>query len=75
MMGVFGWDYPPGVTGNEPQIVGATCDCGDDCETVGTDCCGEQPRCETVAHLDTDGTVNVIVCRQGMGCDLRDGWR
>jgi hypothetical protein len=21
-MGLFGWDYPPGVSGNEPQIVG-----------------------------------------------------
>lgn len=20
--GVFGWDYPPGVTGNEPEIAG-----------------------------------------------------
>lgn len=23
-MSAFGWDYPPGVTGNEPQITGIT---------------------------------------------------
>lgn len=30
--GDFGWDYPPGVTGNEPQITGLCPDCGGECE-------------------------------------------
>jgi hypothetical protein len=33
MRGDFGWDYPPGVTGNEPQITGelGPCDeCGEE---------------------------------------------
>ena len=44
-MSIFGWSYPPGVTGNEPEIVGydgpcAVCGRGDD------DCiCPECPVC------------------------------
>lgn len=41
-MGVFGWEYPPGVTGREPQIAGwPECPhCGE--EFNGSDCddCG-----------------------------------
>lgn len=69
-MGVFGWDLPPGVSANDPHITGDwPCDCGEGCETVETDCDCERPRCETTTVLDSDGTVNVIVCRNGMGCD------
>ncbi len=28
----FGWDYPPGVTGNEPHLIGVAID---DCVTCG----------------------------------------
>jgi hypothetical protein len=70
-MGVFGWDYPPGVTGNEPQITGEwPCDCGDGCEKVPTDCCDDQYECETV--VGTNSTVSdddrVRVCAVGFGC-------
>ena len=41
-MSIFGWSYPPGVTGNEPEIAGydGPCDiCGygvDECSLGGT---------------------------------------
>lgn len=70
-MSGFGWDYPPGVTGNEPQITGEwPCDCGDGCEMVPTDCCDPQYACETVtgrAGGDADDE-QVTVCAIGFGC-------
>ena len=63
-------NYPPGVTGHEPEITGDwPCECGEFCDLVPTDCCEEQPDCEVTQVLDSDGTVNVQVCRTGMGCD------
>ena len=59
----------------EPEITGAwPCVCGEaeECESIGTDCCDEQPQCQTITHRDPDGSINVITCRQGMGCDARD---
>lgn len=70
-MSVFGWDYPPGVTGNEPEITGEwPCDCGDGCERVPTDCCDDQYACETVSGsglLSSDDS-GIVVCRTGFGC-------
>ena len=68
-------NFLPGVTGMEPEITGAwPCVCGEaeECESIGTDCCDEQPQCQTITHRDPDGSINVITCRQGMGCDARD---
>lgn len=43
-------------------------DCG--CSLRETDCC-DQPRwtCETAAALDSNGDVDVVVCKRGFGCD------
>ena len=59
----------------EPEITGAwPCVCGEaeECESIGTDCCDEQPQCQTITHRDPDGSINVITCRQGMGCDAEE---
>lgn len=40
------------------------------CAYIETDCCDRpRPHCETVTVLDPDGTVNVVACRTGEGCD------
>lgn len=53
VVSVFGWDYPPGVTGNEPQIAGwPECPaCGDEfdgaeCEGCGFVAPGEEEACD-----------------------------
>ena len=44
-MSIFGWSYPPGVTGNEPEIVGYEGPC-DVCGRSVDDCiCPECPEC------------------------------
>jgi hypothetical protein len=44
-MGKFGWSYPPGVTGNEPQISGCELPC-EVCGHAAGDCiCPECPTC------------------------------
>jgi hypothetical protein len=46
-MGKFGWSYPPGVTGNEPELTGdcGPCDCcghaAEDCICPACTVCGE----------------------------------
>jgi len=64
-------NYPPGVTGNEPEITGLwPCDCGDNCEKVPTDCCDEQYVCETVSGsglLSSDDS-SIVTCAVGFGC-------
>jgi hypothetical protein len=53
-MGKFGWSYPPGVTGNEPEITGdygpcAVCWRDPDAEPDAGGCdCEECPQCQTV---------------------------
>lgn len=64
-------NFPPGVTGMEPEITGDwPCDCGDSCEKRPTDCCDEQFVCETVSgsgSLSSDDS-GIVVCRKGFGC-------
>jgi hypothetical protein len=44
-MGKFGWSYPPGVTGNEPEISGYELPC-EVCGHEAGDCiCPECPAC------------------------------
>lgn len=47
----FGWNYPPGVTGNEPQIVGyPNCaNCSHEAEVHGDGGC-EEPGCTCVEY-------------------------
>lgn len=52
-MGVFGWDYPPGVTGREPQIAGHT----RECEEQGSDCpyCAPDEPCSLHVECICEG--------------------
>lgn len=51
---------------NEPTVV---CECGDDCGLTEVDCCDlAVPNCETAVYRNVyDDTIEVVVCRRGMG--------
>lgn len=60
---IFGWSYPPGVTGNEPEITGDwdwICECcnehSDDCECPECPVCfvAGDPECHNLGHFDTE---------------------
>lgn len=46
-------------------------DTDNDSELVAVDCCDDlRPEDDTVLGLDSNGDVDVRVCRRGTGCDL-----
>ena len=50
----FGWDYPPGVTGNEPQITGEDfSDEEDPCDWCGAAPC-ECEEWDNMAEIDAE---------------------
>lgn len=69
-MNVFGWEYPPGVTGREPEIAGDDefdCECSDD----HYDC--DDRECECIGHDEGCASCHV---RRGCICDdLYERWK
>lgn len=50
MPGSFGWDYPPGVTGNEPQITGIW-----PTETIVDDCISDIKKATDIVEEMANG--------------------
>jgi len=66
--GDFGWDYPPGVIGNEPQIAGPPYD-DDACALCGE---GFTDRDEKAEMNDPDDPLNGGLVHAECGIDA--GW-
>jgi len=46
------------------------CQCGDDCVSVPTDCCVSAPECAIAVGYEPDGSVAVVCCKPGHGCEV-----
>lgn len=68
-MASFGWNYPPGVTGMEPEIAG-----GFDCDCIDSDhdACDDK-ECECEGH---DNGCPDCGVRRGCRCDdMYEAWK
>lgn len=80
-MSIFGWEFPPGVTGREPQITGEwpCAECGrtlpEDCDgDVCPDGCGPEFDPDWEEPSGCIGNDPTCSCQDGLGdaCHYRD---